>query len=477
MPIRALLVIITVLTASSAGEASVLNGTFANPLRWSNDQIDSFMTEAQLLGMDTVIITSTRHMTGDCDDNTYAEDGPLAQVGKVLNSAMSRSISVYVGLVGTQGTCPFDFYLEPQATNTVGATVTAAASIASAYGGHPAFAGWYIPDEPALGAWSYPQLTYSYYQRLVSGIKSVLSKPVLIAPYLVGAEQNGGPAGVAQRAADFKTATGVDIQVWQDSVGKGEIAAGGTRLAEYFAALSGAIGPGSLWADIELFNCCIPGTDLDGGDYYPASIIRINRQLYMTGPPYTTKRVSWIKEHHMSRVDPSKMDGADRLTDAFEALYVPGGGSYVLPERYWWQTGGPPPLPSAAYPDSGNELFDAVTANPNSPLDPAWSGVVGNAAIVLDFGRERSFDWIAIHVLGHPWGITFPAQLTLSGANPGQGWHILASRTLPVGQGHGEYVFSNAAPLGVSFRYAKIELANPQNSWTFVGEVEVIDKP
>jgi len=446
-----------------------LDGTFIYTAGWTDNQINASINEAKMLGMNTLIINSAQAKSGDCTTNDYAWNmGYPQSIGTILNAAQARGMTVYVGLVFSMAACT-PFHEEPSAGNTIKATLAAVQAIQGAYGAHPALAGWYIPDEPALAYWPKPEISYSYYKRLVSTIKSISNKPVLVAPYLGGVQYS--PAIVGQRAVDFKNATGTDIQVWQDSVGAGTIPVHAQNnqpiLEDYFAAISNAIGANAFWSDNELFNYSAAN---DGSWATSAPISRVKAQLAQSRLPYAAKRIAFIKQDLMSYADSNATNGSKRLYDAYRAVYHAGGG-YLRPAAYQWIT-----PPSSIHPDTGDKLFDGVTGDPASTADTAWVGISGNMVVRLDFGQVTKFDWIAAHLLGDgSQGITYPGTLKIYGANSPVGeWTLLSSATLPITQqaGRGDYAFSNPNPLGAAYRYALVELDNPGQ--TFISELEVV---
>jgi Domain of unknown function (DUF4434) len=399
--IRAILTSLLAFCVSTSKAEAQLQGTFIDPRGWTSSDVNSFMNEIDNLHFDTVIIWASKVKSGGCTSNSYSwVPGFPGIIGNILDAAHAHGISVYVGTVNSSETCPV-FYAGTNKTNTVAETASTVSAISTMFGQHPAFAGWYLPDEPALAYWNTPESSHAYYWELVQRINGILDRSIVVSPYLSGG-MNKTPAQIGQRALNFKLATGVDIQAWQDSVGAGPIHLTTNTLGNYFSALSVAIGSASLWADNELFSW---GSDSSSLWYLPASIYRINEQLYQTRSPIVSKRVSWLAQAHMSRIASGRLPGSERLFDSYRALYGISG-TFIIPTSYSWITS-----PAQNYPDSGNELADAFVGASDDPIDSRWSGILGNTTIVLSLGGIKTFDWVGIHLLRKgAWAIYLPTN-------------------------------------------------------------------
>jgi hypothetical protein len=477
-----LLLLLMVLACFSPGmsEAAPIDGTFMHAQGIEVSQLDLYFDELRELDMNIVIISQTREKVKEvpqnCGANNYRWLTDPDKLQQILDKASARGISVYVGLTNSMGACD-GFYLNPSKDQTIADYSIAVSIINGQFGAHPAFAGWYIPDEPALAYWTDPSVTYSYYAGLVNAIKPYSTKQILVAPYLAGV---GGrqPSVIGSRAKAFQQNTGIDIQVWQDSVGADGINPGMAwtwdrpyDLGDYYFAIASNIGSANFWSDNELFNCCTSGGFI-GGAYKSSSLFRLNQQLWTSGL-YVNKRIVWLQQLHASDelFTENVRYEAHRLKAAYKALYHLGG-SRLVPASYRWLT-----APSPSYADSGNQLFDTATGDPRSFSDPAWVGILGNARVEVDLGGIKNFDWVAVHVLNQNLpSIGFPDKLTLRCSNDGVNWTYLNPDgwTLPVSKDDSEYVFSNNTPLNAACRYLRVRLDN--NVWTFISEVEVVDE-
>ena len=455
---------------------SPVDGTFVVPAELNSGSLDAFFSELDSLGMRVLILNAVRHKQGDCSSGTFVwGTGLPGLLTEILNRADARGMQVYVGLVHTQLVCTGPFYAEPNASQAVSDTQWTLSQIAPSLSGHPSLSGWYIPDEPHLSDWADPSLTFDYYRRLVSAIRSVSNLPVLVAPELTGS-QNKTPQEIANRAVAFRTATGVDIFVWQDSVGAEGISLGwygtGFDTGAYFRAISNAVGIAHLWSDNELFTCCTnlpPYPPNWGGAYRPGPVARIARQLELSPPGVVSRRVVWLEQHHASTTAPTHHPEAARLLAAFKARYGLGG-VLIQPTGYHWDT---PPDPS--YPDSGSEMFDGVTGAPTDHWDPHWTGLRNGATITIDLGGSYLLDWVGLDLLDEEAsGIRFPTAMDISCSNGGGPWQTVHSEPFPawITRGDSTYVFGNLTPLGVVCDRLRIHLTN--SWWTFLGEIELV---
>ena len=465
-----------------------LTGAFVHMGYGANDefittsQLPAYLDELEDLGNDTIIVGITRTIKSGagCADSVADFEwvkGFPNKLGAVLDQAHARGMKVVVGATASRG-CG-EFWGSTNTSYVVADAGSSLATIAATYGSHPAFYGWYIPDEPG----QVPSYSYNYYKRVTDRLKSLLPKPVMVAPYL--GSPGPTPSSLASQALSFRAATGVDVQIWQDGVGANPDAKlwhwtrPGYSTEQYFEALAGALGVSGLWADVELFNFGAPlfietGSGLTGA-YRSASAIRLNQQLYATRK--AGKRVSWLHALHMSEViAPGKGHvEAPRMMGVYRAFYGLGN-SLTFPNNhsnYSWLT-----PPSGSYPDAtGFELFDRQTGDPRNPADPAWIGVNGSARVRVDLGAQKHVDWLGIHTLSYPsWGIRTPVSAQLYCGSSAATLVQIATLTAPFTQASlapsvgEEYVLSNRSPLNANCRFLELRFSN--SYWTFVSEIE-----
>jgi hypothetical protein len=455
-------------------------------------QVPAFLDELQDLGNDTLIISQTRASRSGVTCATSASQFEWIKnfpdkLGVLLDAAQARSMKVYVGTTLSSKGC---------ANFWVGANVAAVeadirqniAVLAARHGTHPAFAGWYIPDEPAL----LESTKHEFYRRQTAALDALTpGRPVMVAPYFPNQPQFPSTSTVVSRALLFRHTTGVDVQAWQDGIG----AIPGAKLfhwvrsgpssEDYYQALAAALGPAAIWADVELFNYGKPlfnqASGALTGAYRPASAHRINQQLWSARA--AGKRVSWLHQWHMSEVVGPAYGyvEAPLQQGLYRGLYGIGGARLLAPlnyQAYQWITPA-----SAAYPDSsGRELFDRRTGDPRNPLDPAWAGVIGSngvSTLRVDLGATKAIDWVGLHTLSVPsWGIRSPTTMNIyCGPSPAT-LVMAASVTAPYGQAaqtsteQEEYLFGNRSPLGLTCRYLELRIQTNGN-WLFASELEL----
>ena len=489
------LLLLCFLAAASGSRGQVIEGVFVH---FGYDAQDNAMPAALLgpyfaelasIGVGTVVVDQVRARTvpgcaGDSSSFKWLPEFP-GKLGSILDLAARYGMGVYVGLAVTMVSCK-EFW-DPQKPNAMLAVQDTAATVdaLAGYATHPAFRGWYIPDEPpALDESPYP-----YYANLVTAIKArTPGAPVVVAPPLALAAGGCGgpcaPSALADKALKFRNATGVDIQAWQDSVGSSatelnQWSRSGSSVEQYFVGLADALGQDGLWADVELFTWASSLFQFPG--YQPASMSRINEQLWETrsgSGGRSAKRVVWLQQYHMSAAYPGRFQGAERLLAAYKAYYG-YTGRLLTPMNYGnylWET-----PPSSSYPDPANQkLFDRHAGDPRDFLQRDWTGVVGTAQVVVDLGGPQRIDWVAADLLHDPGlGIQVPTQLDVYCANvPGEfaAAPLMSSRPRTAENGvasAGEYVLGNDLPLAATCRWLRIVLTNP-GYWTFLSEVEII---
>lgn len=470
----------------SPKDVTALDGTFMQPASLLDSQIPGFFEEVNSLGMEIVILQNLRTKKGDgCIEEECCANGDYqwisnfpAKLDLILEEAAKRDIQVFVGLVlTTHNICPLSFYKEPNSSLTIEDTRKTVIQLEKIYGSHPAFVGWYIPDEPSLSEWIQPSLAYPYYARLVHSIRRNSAKPILVSPHLTNITSLS-PTEVARRAQSFRSATGVDILLWQDNAGveglKIEWASTPHTIGDYLQKIVEMMGQDSTWSVHEAFNCCVKLAETETGSaYHPASMVRFTEQLAQAEQASVGRKISWIQQHHFGTVDPCHHLEAGRLLSAYRA-YFEHAGEFLFPDRYFWLT--PPDL---HYSDEGNEMFNWRIGDPNDFTNVEWVGIdvseSGYAELVMDLGEERIIEWIGFHMLSNPEvGIHFPKDLTLACFSKDQLWQGVDRWVLPVTpeRNISEYLFANTEPL--SKKCSKIKATLTGTQWIFMSEVELV---
>lgn len=461
-----------------------ISGTFLFPEFLNISQIPSVMDDIKNLGMGTIILYGTRKISENCTSNYYwIDDGILEKLEIILNESQKRGINVYIGLSKSVNECRTLF---TDKINYYKPSMRESASIDSRFtviyllgrlGGYSSLAGWYIPDEPDLLNYNQDyNITevYLYYSNIVSAIRENSDKPILVSSSLIGAEKRTTQE-TAILVKDFKDKTKVDIILIRDSVGTDAFnidKSKGVTTEDYYKAILNLTGKGTLWSQNEVFNY---GDD----SHRPTLITRIIQQLELSSS--LNKRIIWDYNIHLGyenlpRIfggnNPDLSEESNRLRDSYEALF----GTrlqYIKPSTYQWVK---PAL--ADYPDSGNEMFNNKLANPKNfanNIEPEWTGIYGNAEIIIDMRYVKRIKWISANFLNNKLaGISFPEKIRIFCSDDSLSWNERGSWNSPLINKNetANFVFSNSQPLEINCRYLKLIFEN-QNI-TFIDEIEII---
>jgi hypothetical protein len=477
------------LGAPFAARAQPLEGAFLHfGYAAGDDELPAAVLRAQVaelasLGVGTLVVSQVRVKRPEAGCGGSAADfewlaGFPGGLQGLLDLAARHGMGVYVGLVATALACPAFFDAgAPNAALAVAETRSAVEALLP-LAAHPAFRGWYLPDEPDPFAGAPLE---AHLARLVAAVKArTPAAPVVAAPSLAFALGACGgapcdPAAVAARALGLRQATGLDVQAWQDGVGAAAVRlagwdrATGFTVEAYLQALRGALGEAGLWTVVELFTWAPALLRFPG--YQPAAASRLNEQLWEARHGPGGLRVAWLPQRHLSAVHPGRLPGAARLLAAHRAAAGRSGQWLAAPAvSYAWES-----PPSPAYPDPGGLLLDRRAGDPTDLLG-GWCGVLGSAALVVDLGAPRRIDWIALDLLSAPAaGVRLPRRLDISCAQVPGAWPAAPDVSVapPAEAAPGESVLGNDAPLGLGCRWLRLALDNP-GAWTFVGELELI---
>eukprot|EP01105_Mastigella_eilhardi_P007730 TRINITY_DN1939_c0_g1_i3.p1 TRINITY_DN1939_c0_g1~~TRINITY_DN1939_c0_g1_i3.p1 ORF type:complete len:337 (-),score=89.01 TRINITY_DN1939_c0_g1_i3:30-1040(-) len=322
-----------------------------------------------------------------------------------------------------------------------------------------------------------------FYAGLVAVIREFSDLPITASPYLNGARKyDVSPDVIAKRTAIFAEESGIDVQIWQDSVGADAINVFGSNdtysLYDYFAALRTVLP--HFWSDNEAFNW---GDDLLGGGYHPCSISRFNTQLQIVDPFVDTK-VTWLQQEHFGSVSPQRFDEAEHMLAAYQALFGLGDTQKTLiTAPYYYTTS-----PAEQYGDPMlSKLIDGVLGDPTNYANDNWVGVLGTVQVVFNVscaqGAVMQIGWVSAHVLCAPVeAVSFPASLQLEASEDGGAtWRSVGTWATPDDVGsalvRSEYVLGNTACIrGVSASATGtlLRLTLPNDDWTFLSEVEFV---
>ncbi len=484
-----ILLMVSLFCANSLAQSSNpdrLSGAFLQFSRMSPGNISDYLDEqlANEIRNITTIGLMTCSPTG-ANAYIWNEPGNPYLIGYLLEEASKRGMHVNLGLLATEN-CN-------QANDTAQA-VWLVSYILSQWGDQPALAGWYIGDEPYLMDSSWLSWEMQYYVDQVAAIRKLSSLPISVSPYLVS-NWPGTPADAAKAARIFVTATKVDVLLYEDGMG-GRRKSGDGYLgwntpptsADYFAAISQAIGPEHLGVVHELFN---PTFGIDGG-HMAVATTRLNQQIEMV-PDALLKpgaRYTWTNQDLMSAVSPTAWPDAARLLAGYRATHGMGGRMLHPTHVNWWTptdtyevVPGLPDYSSRCQTAYGSlKLIDGVIGDPFS-MTWDWAGTPESATICIDLGTVQTVDWVSLHV-GQvvAENIRIPRSVTLSGSVDGGNWWQLAPARLITASEtmDGETVIGNATRMGVQIRYIWVFLDNGPFSGpsrkTRVSEIEVIGR-
>lgn len=452
-----------------------------------------YLDEINNLDFNTLIIMDlARKKPGSaCEDTDFKWVNQYKEKLKLIfDYAEKNDITIYTGLLSTWSVCNTTY-----STENINSTIPYLKNyshpdnpityIQNTYGNHPKFAGWYIPDEPYLGSWPDPSVGNSYWKQYVEAIRAKSSKPILVAPPFYLSDQNYTPAQIAQRALSFQQQTGVNIQLWQDSVNatgfpvyKSALSQYSTK--DYYDAISTALGKDSLWADIEISSCCIATKGgLAGGGYTGVTAAKIKAQLDNAPSSVAGKRIAWIAQYHLTEVNPRGYYGTDRTLRSYRALFLPSLSQDVLitPLSYKW-------LGSLHqnYPDSGNELFDrriglAKRDSSTNHTDPAYVGLNNSGSLEITLADEHLISDIGIHFL-HQNAVNahFPSSISVTCSTNNFNWSSPVVLTHPSKQEDSELVIGNSkSKLDLTCKYLRLTFNN-NNNLSLLSEIEIVGR-
>jgi hypothetical protein len=439
------------------------------------------LDEAVALGSEAVIVSAVRYKTTSCAVDAYGWWGDMLtpHLGTILASCESRSLDCYVGLVESTNVCAA-FYDEPNLTHDVNQYTSVVTTILATYGFSSALAGWYIPNEQALGYETRPDhlaAAKAYFLAVRNAIRAIdPNRPIIVAPYL------GNPEGIAvqsaadfgQKVKDFFDNTGGDLIIWlQDSVGADSINAGwdrsGTRPITVGAYLAAALDAGvpaaNLWGNPELFT--YPTGGFTGPNYTAASLGRVVLQLEQHRA--ADKRFGWLNTTHMTQFNDQRRAGADRLYDGYRA-WAGISGEWVIPAAVTYSV-----APTDAYPDAATALLDRRPGDPRNPAHPDWTRfAAGGTAITVDMGATKTVRWAALSCLNdNADGARFPTTVAVATSPDGSAWTTQATVTPSWAGTDGEGVIGNTTALAVACRYVRFTVTNASYE-TLIDTVEII---
>ncbi|MGC8667653.1 MAG: DUF4434 domain-containing protein [Chthonomonadales bacterium] len=197
----------------------------------------------------------------------------------ILDYAVHRHMHVFLGLAEDEGwwrsLLDPDYLARLRQTN-----IRLAQSLWQRYGRSPAFAGWYIPQEPWDVHAQEDQIIAlaAYFADVASACRALSSrKPVAIAPFFSSILP---PERFQTLYTQLLARASVDVVMLQDGVGaRGWDRDLEARIVPYFAAMRHACTANGceLWSDLEIFHN-------SGNRFVPTNVGRIERQMAAEAP-------------------------------------------------------------------------------------------------------------------------------------------------------------------------------------------------
>lgn len=257
---------------------ATVEGVDWNPalVQFTAEQWDAKVKEFAEIGIEYLVLMATAVYFRSFYDTTIYPKWKLAcpdPLEAVLSAADKYKVKFFVGA---------GFYGSWQKSNVITDPVASKkrlqslGELATRYGHHPSFYGWYWPDEAEINPHYKPEFmtyvnTLSHEARQLKPIA-----PILIAPY---GTRLAKPDDEYVRQLD---AMDVDIVAYQDEVGVRKSKT--TETGAFFEGLKRAHDrskKAKIWADVEIFE--FEGSDYDSA-LVPASFDRVQRQLAAVSP-------------------------------------------------------------------------------------------------------------------------------------------------------------------------------------------------
>lgn len=291
---------------------------FSPPVdRSTGEQLAADVRAMHAIGMDTVIYQVSVDWLGTPQTITetlawypsriYPRAAILPakdSLGTILDQAQALNMKVIVGLGYNQHfENPANLRSPAYLDHAAQQAMATAGELWTLYGDHPAFGGWYLPNEIGDFSWTTQEegdLLATHYLAPVAQYCRKLSKPdmrVAIAPYFAKVLS---PAQFEAWWTHLLGQAGVDTIILQDGIGTGRIQL--DDLPAYFSAMQRACRTNNveLWAYVELFQQT-HGWPIDGEPWAAesASIERVQMQLAIE-QNYATKLIGQDLPRFMS---------------------------------------------------------------------------------------------------------------------------------------------------------------------------------
>ncbi|TGE31812.1 DUF4434 domain-containing protein [Desulfosporosinus sp. Sb-LF] len=276
---------------------------------WDCDRWIEEYRMLQKIGIHEIILQST------VDTKSYYAVYPTKMEGyssnstdmieTALSAADSIGMNVRIGLGFNNDWWSIDTHEQEWLDHEAEVNTVIVREIATMYGGHRAFAGWYIPYEihPLMALNNVQQANLNLLLKKIAGsIHSISMKTIMIAPFYNG--RLSGPVTLTLWSNSVRhifNDTGIDILALQDSIGAGFNTLGDLdEIYSYTQKAANEIGL-NLYAVTETFE------ETSGGNI-PAPHRRILKQLSKTSD-YVSGFVAFSINHYQNGNEPTQVNG------------------------------------------------------------------------------------------------------------------------------------------------------------------------
>lgn len=277
------------LVTSPGVEAAAFEGTFLQLLEhhrdWSEARWGRLLDEMAPLGVREVVVQWTVH-DGASFVPSGDDSGAPNTLERLLAAADRREVRVTLGLVSDVGF--WEWIDRDREARLVEVSLRrleerhgeAAVELARTAGGHPSFAGWYLPEEIDDRSWL-PDDRREVLARHLGRMRDRLRALTPGMPVAVSGFSNGfaDPETLAELWVEIAEGSGIDRVLLQDGVGAGKLQVGEVPIVLGPVAKAFAQRPARFQVIVELFRQT-GGAPLDEGPFRaaPADAERIRTQ-------------------------------------------------------------------------------------------------------------------------------------------------------------------------------------------------------
>jgi len=263
----------------------------------------------------------------------------------------------------------------------------------------------------------------------------------------------------------------VDIVILRDGVGEHKNTLWSPpAVGDYVEAAREALGSGTLWAGLELYQWSTTKSSLPDDTYnHPAAMARIRQQIGQSQG--AVRRIALSFPFHMAgnSVLANSAEAAS-LYRAYGALYA--GSTYQESPSYAYGND-----PNPTYADPGSRLFDDRTGY--EPRTADWVGWLEGAgetsSVVIDLGAPAVFtDVTAVFRSETSFNCHYPVSMEIGLSSDGTNFSI--EGFVPVGftpaTDYGQAVVRFSVPDGMSARYVEVAIVH-RSPYVLLSEIEI----